>query len=366
MIEKLLVEPEELRETTLQKVWRWLRSPMDLLLYPIRATLMGMIVPQSWIDLNKQNRCGVNYKRQIYSEKFGLIINRIDYSIPGNNACGMEIVINSNNQAPIGERKLVISFTGNAIDARTNTLLFLEKQNELRSQAKPIYQNDFLSVDWPAYATTSDQLVDAGVSAVIRAIKAGYKTENITIVGHSLGGAVSAKVLEKMKDYPEVMQGQKFAGYVNHRSFSKIGDIIAAQVLFSMDNSLLKNNKSFVETTNNSWLAWFLNLIASLFGVQINSEKIFKDGDLPVSQMKFYADNKDEIINCGASIAQRIKQLSKRKIPTKIKMTSAHGHNNEFTNSLYKPSKNWTEWTASRKRISKKYVNVAKLRVMPY
>ena len=55
-----------------------------------------------------------------------------------------------------------------------------------------------MAIDYPQKATSTKELVDAGVSAVLRAINAGYKPANITITGHSFGGAWSALDLKDM------------------------------------------------------------------------------------------------------------------------------------------------------------------------
>ena len=70
-------------------------------------------------------------------------------------------------------------------------------------------KNDVMFVGYPKGATSSREILDAGVSAVRRAIEAGYKPENISITGWSLGGAISARVLEEMKPH---LDGKKFAG----------------------------------------------------------------------------------------------------------------------------------------------------------
>jgi hypothetical protein len=242
------------------------------------------------------------------------------------------IIAPKNDQTPLNERELVITFHGNGMKASHSVYGFFNS-----TKAK----GDLLAVEYPDYATTSKELVDAGVSAVIRAIKAGYEPKNITIAGHSLGGAVSALVLKEMKKYPEVMNGQKFAGYVNHRSFTNLGDVVASHANHKDDNSLLKENKEFIKETKASWLGWFTNGFASLIGIQLDAKSALSTPDLQVSQMKFYADDKDEVIRHGASMAARIKDI---EVPTKVKYTNKYGHNGVASNSLYKSSKSHTKW----------------------
>jgi hypothetical protein len=279
---------------------------------------MIFVVPASFVNpkrfTNSMSQIEIdNAINELNRDYFTL--QRINYSIPRNKKCAMEIAINNRNHYNIDKRKLVISFGGNAMNARDMIFGFLQS-NANNSRRHKVC--DFLAVDWPAYATTSEQLVNAGVSAVVRAIKAGYKPENISIAGHSLGGAVSAKVLEKMKQYPDIMKNQKFAGYVNHRSFTKLGDVKGGS---------------------------FVNLIARIFSVQLDAESALQQDNLPVSQMKFYADNKDTVIKTEASIANKVQhgQIIE-KIPTKVKITPSCGHSSDFANSLFKPSSSHMLW----------------------
>ena len=141
------------------------------------------------------------------------------------------------------------------------------------------------------------------------------------------------------------MKGQKFEGYVNHRSFSNLGDFVAAHANHKNDNSLLNENKDFIKDTKKSWLGWFTNGFASLIGIQLDAESALSTPDLPVSQMKFYADNQDEVIKHGSSMAAGIKDI---EVPTKVKYSNINGHNGAPSDSLYKTSKSHTEWSAKK------------------
>lgn len=341
IIESLKKEPQELKEGLGSWLFRWMTLP----LWPIRALLMNIIVPTAWVVMTVYAE---KYMQKFINEKVasqGYSLETINYSTPSNSKCSM-IIAAKNDQTPLNERKLVITFHGNGMKAFESVHSFFNSKKT---------KGDLLAVDYPDYATTSKELVDAGVSAVIRAIKAGYEPKNITIAGNSLGGAVSALVLKEMKKYPEVMNGQKFAGYVNHRSFTNLGDVVASHANHKDDNSLLNENKDFIKDTKKSWLGWFTNGFTSLLGVQLDAESALSTPDLPVSQMKFYADDGDEVIRHGASMAARIQDI---EVPTKVKYTKKHGHNGTISNSLYNSSKPHTKWNEQKQDRKQKFAKI--------
>jgi hypothetical protein len=149
---------------------------------------------------------------------------KIDYKISSNDKCSMVFAKNQNIDNDITEKKLVINFGGNG-EPMLHRLDYLSRISDISS--------DIIFVSYPKGATSSQELVESGVSAVRRAINAGYKLENITIAGHSLGGAVGALVLQEMKNH--LNQEQKFACYINHRSFKDLGAVIAAHAGSSQD-----------------------------------------------------------------------------------------------------------------------------------
>ena len=260
-------------------------------------------------------------------------IQKIKYTIPRNSNCEMIMAMNQNNKEDdISKRKLVITVGGNAMFPENSICNLISIKKDI--------SNDLLAIGLPKKATSSAELVDATVSAMLRAKQAGYKIENITVAGHSLGGAITALALQKVKQYLE--PNEKFAGYVNHRSFNNIGGFIAGYLnrdkTFSED---LKNSNDLYKLNKASWFGWLVNGLTWLLGVQLNAEAALKD--LPVKQMKIYADGDDKVIRNVAAFANAAKENS-INIPTKIKITPEHGHTDSRSNSLYKPSKPYTEW----------------------
>ncbi len=367
IINKLQETPKELEEGLLKKLWRWITLPVTICLWPIRALLMACIVPTSWRDMVEAQLSKLPLREKLRKEKESNELKQqyqtIDYSTPSNNKCSM-LLVSPKNETVVSDRKLVIVFDGNAEPAAFVVQNFVEYKN-----TKNI-DNDLLVVEYPKKATTSKELVDAGVSAVLRAIKAGYEPKNITIAGYepknitiagnSLGGAVSALVLKEISEkHSQIMKGQKFAGYVNHRSFAKLGDVIAALFKDKYDNSFINPNSEFKKDTKSSWLGQFLNGFAWLIGLQLDAESALSNpGSLLVEQIKFYADNKDEMIKHGAAIAARMEQTNLNTI--RIKYTGFHKHNSNYSNSLYKPSKDHGLWDKSKSmnKHNKKYMEI--------
>lgn len=203
---------------------------------------------------------------------------KINYKISSNDKCRMVFAKNQNIDNDITEKKLVINFGGNG-ETMLGRLDDLSRISDISS--------DIIFISYPKGATYSQELVDGGVSAVLRAINAGYKPENITIAGHSLGGAVSALVLQEMKNH--LNQEQKFACYINHRSFKDLGAFVAAHAKSSQDG----------------WLRKAINGIAWAFRVQLDAESAIKSG-LPVEKIVAYYDEQDGVIKPAASIGKAI------------------------------------------------------------
>jgi hypothetical protein len=349
LINALKQEPAELEDSGVKnsRLWNLATLFVRICLWPIRALSMLCIVPTSWINvLSQEQQNGIlEYIEDDY--------HTINYSTPSNSECSM-LLAPMKNETQVRNRKLVILFGGNAqpaistvacfVQTIAQTILYFVKTQDKSKQIN----NDLLVVEYPKMATTSQQLVDAGVSAVIRAINAGYQPENITIAGHSLGGAVSAVVLKEISEkYKHVMQDQKFAGYVNHKSFTNLGDFIAAHAHHKDENTFKDQSYNFINDTKSSWLGKFFNGLTSLLGLQLDAESALLSPDsLLVKQMKFYADDHDEVIRHGASMTARMEPKSSNTI--RIKYTAFNEHSLKGSNSLYKPSKVYTAWNKNK------------------
>ncbi len=322
----------------LKRYWNPLKSLINPILYPIRSILGKAIINEaSWGKRSENsNLQGLNSKdaegRYKKITKGIYTVQRIDYPISGNKNCSMIIASNSNNDAK--NRKLVINFHGNDVDAQNSQILH-------SALTDPAVKNDFMAIDYPQNAISTNELVDAGVSAVLRAINAGYKSENITITGHSFGGAWSALVLKEIKQY--LPQGHKFEQYINHKSFTNIGDVFAAKRNAQHgDLTLEATEKQKYQEDNKTFLSRVVNFVGSLLGLQFDSESAL-GGDLPVQKMKFYAGNHDINVPSASSMAVAMEIKKNVTLPTQIKYNSTQ--HSEYAEGLYKTGRK--EWSTN-------------------
>ncbi len=322
IIESLKREPWQMQKINPWYFWikRTLTLPLRVLTFPLRWLFMRIICPISYEDDTVSDEFLVGGKNLTEKAKNAFSIHEINYQISKNDRCSMFLCANmKNNDTPASKRKLVINFGGNLefISDRLTTIL--------RSVGKPI-SNDIIFVLYPNKATSSQELVDGGKSAILRAINAGYQINNITIAGHSLGGAVSAIAMNAVKPH---LNGQEFWHYINHRSFTNLGDIIGAYLNYSNDNE-----KELRHKAKSSWIGQIVNRLTEILGLQLDAEKAIRAG-LPVNSMTLYRCQEDEVIKTGASIAAAI---NNHEIDTTAPVTfnvTKNQHNDKCSNKIY-------------------------------
>lgn len=342
----LKVEPAQLRSSRYEQLINFVTLPFRLVIRPFKVLVGSMIVPVThYSELQRRQALPADWNGQ-NGKAFKTEL--IDYSIPQNKKCFMIMAVNKKLELPqeTANRKLVIAFPGNCMMPHD----FFSHLSNINKELG----NDFLALGYPKGANSSKELVDAGVSAVLRAMQAGYQPENITIAGHSLGGAVAACALREMKVH--LQDNEKFAGFVSHRSFSSIGDFVGAAMTSTRRDSFLADNGAAARAeARSSWTGWIAKGLTSLFGWKLNAEAALRDPSLAVKQMKIYADDRDEVIRHGASVAAALQ--ASNNVPTKIKITTQQGHNGAFANSMFKPSKTHSDWDPT-KTHSAKYAHI--------
>lgn len=348
IFQDLSKEPEQIKwyRNPFSSLVGLITLPFRIIFYPLRALLGSQIINDaSWEERSQKTDLNVDEKDEkgTYKEcKKGVYtVKRVDYSISRNSNCSLIIAVNEKNDT--NNRKLVINFHGNDVDAQNSQIL----DAALKAQD---LTNDFMAIDYPKKATSSKELVDAGVSAVLRAINAGYRPENITITGHSFGGAWSALVLKEMKNY--LKKDEKFEGYVNHKSFTNIGAVAVAQGNNTHED-LNADNNAKIQYQKEGFLSKSINFVGSICGLQFDGKSALNDKKLPVKQMKFYAGNADENVPSEASVAVAIEIENDLSIPTQIK----YNNTTHFTyaKSLFKPSKDHKDWTKDKAAPNQKY-----------
>jgi hypothetical protein len=275
IVEELKKEAEILKPNGWQKFWATIsgpvRYPLRFLSWPFRALFSIVIVPaayeESLNDLAQAEEYCPHDTEALKLSNNNFFHQEIKYGIPRNDSCSMIFTVNKNDTKAVEKRKLTIFFSGNGQTALSS----LDGLVRLHSMGNNNITNDVLFVDWPKGAKSSKELVNSGLQAVFRAISAGYKPENITISGFSLGGAVAAEVLKESKKYLE--PNEKFHAYVNHRSFSDLESVVAGWISnVKVINFILKT---------------IINGLLSLLGLNLDAGSAIKSG-LPVGRMKFY------------------------------------------------------------------------------
>lgn len=299
----------------------------------VKIILPTAIIPAAWLSTLQYIRIPFGLHRTSYT------IAHTNYSTRSNSRCSMIAVVGQGSKL-IQDRKLVVTFHGNAMLASHSVANFLN----LVQQRPGRVTNDFIGVEFPDNASSSRELVDAAVAAIRKAIAAGYQPQNITIAGHSLGAAIAAEALAKIaRDYPEDLRGQNFAGYISHKSFTKLTHVV----------------------TQPGMLRSALNCIASAFDLQLDAEAAIRSQKFPVQQMKFYkgdgygslnGSSGDGLMPNEESIATAMQNNPIAGIPLRVKEYSlgydqSNGlpygnHNGFFSPSLFKPSKPAAGWTA--------------------
>ena len=314
----LKTEPEQLKSTWYSYITDAITLPLRIITYPLRAGAMWAIAPATRWNIEDtvkdyKNEDTKSTLRKIASttkqaiflnDKFA--IQKIKYTIPRNKNCEMIMAMNHKNpEQDISKRKLVITVSGNGILPEECILSLKDIDN---------INNDVLAIGFPKNATSSAELVDATVSAMLRAKQAGYEIENIKVTGHSLGGAITALALQKVQEYLE--PNKKFAEYVNHKSFTNLGNVVtglmsSGKTLESQtDQSIEDQNKADIELykqSNSSFLSKFMNGLAWLLGVQLNAVDAFKS-TLPVEKIKIITAEADKVIHESAAIKNAIQQ----------------------------------------------------------
>jgi hypothetical protein len=82
--------------------------------------------------------------------------------------------------------------------------------------------DNLMFINYPFKAYSQKKVINYGYNAIKDLIEKNYKSENIDVIGVSIGGAVSANVLRKLKKEDNI----KIGNYFNVNSFSKINKVI--------------------------------------------------------------------------------------------------------------------------------------------
>lgn len=350
IIKELQKESKELKKKT--TFWSVSSLPFKLafrlVTWPFRALLSLTIIPGAYASVHRINTKDYGERGNVMdiTQNFksnGLLqgnlgrkfeFQQIKYKVSRNNRCSMIFAYNKTQQSTnINEKNLVIHFEG-CMGTPQWTIRNLRDIDEAGKSVK--INNDILVVNWPKGAKTSEELVNAGLEALLRARQAGYKAENITISGYSLGGAVAAEVLKKAKKY--LREDEKFRAYINHRSFTNLGEVIANHITSSKLN----------------WLfSALINGLLNFLGLNLDAKSAVRSV-LPVEKMTFYYTPQDEIIKEKSLIAIAVKEdiSITGSIKNEVKIDGGNNHSDFY--KIPKPGKETAETKISAEQESNK------------
>ena len=181
------------------------------------------------------------------------------------------------------DKKLFINFLGNS-DCTYN----IERnfRTDIQDQWK---KHDHIWINYPTSISNMKDMVNHGESVIKHFINTlGYKPENITIIGYSLGGGVATEVMDRFSDTFK-MNNQKFNAFYNINSFSKLSNVI--KNILSVFRYIF-----YFEIKKN----------------ELDSTKICKP-EFPVSNIIVLSNDNDKVIPKKASLNQFINEDKSKK-----------------------------------------------------
>jgi hypothetical protein len=202
-------------------------------------------------------------------------------------------------------QKVLVVFSGNGISMH-DILLNLEHALENYKE----YDN-VMFINYPANAFSEKKVIDYGYNAIKDLINTGYKPENIDVIGHSIGGAVSANVLQKLVKE----DGVKVGNYVNINSFSKISKVLP----FAPESMQEGKARKALSVLSSAVFA----------GFELNAEKILNDKENSIAEnMTVISAKGDEVIDEYASLSRKVENENVNLIKNDKELNDPHNEIN--------------------------------------
>ena len=209
------------------------------------------------------------------------------------------------NQKKENQKTLVV-FPGNGFSL--SSILSGFKNGRYLEKYKP-YDNIML-INYPSHAYSQNKVINYGYDAIKDLIGRGYKSGNIDVMGHSIGGAVSAKVLRKLKKEDGINVGN----YVNVNSFSKIP----------------KTLPFASESLREGFIRKAISALSSVLfvGFSLNAAEAINDqGDFAARNTTVIRTKGDEIIDQYASLS---KEITNKAVTIKVEIKDGEDPHNEI------------------------------------
>lgn len=178
----------------------------------------------------------------------------------------LQITPSSLVNKPDIEKKFIINFVGNAMSYED---VIEEIKNNAKALNRVVIGFNLRGVKKSTgQAKSKDDLVTDGIAQVQRLLDAGVPSQNITLKGHSLGGALATMVAHHFHQ-----QGRPLYLF-NDRSFSSITNFVVGQIRTAGTGTGHK------ETFGMKLLGWiakpFIKLGVSLVKWEINADDAYK------------------------------------------------------------------------------------------
>jgi hypothetical protein len=261
------IAKEETFYQKFKKHFFWLVKNIILLpLFPLRLILSIFIIPAAWLPIETISDDKLNPYWAINEPA----ITKFAFSGVSNFYYKKNT---TNRNKSLCNRQITLFFGGNAENHRSLTDMHHA-------------QNDIIFVDHPAYVMSTRTLVDNAKNIIKGLIKSGVDPAKLTIVGFSLGGAISLVALTELtkenQNFPEIKEFQQFSSFTNLPTC----------------------------VTEKQWLATLLKwlLLKPLDLGDLDAQAAYEAGTIPAKNEYFYYNIHDPVIPDRASFAQYIKQ----------------------------------------------------------
>jgi hypothetical protein len=217
------------------------------------------------------------------------------------------VLYEKNTNTDKKDQKIIVVFPGNGFSL-SSILSGFENGRYLEKYAP--YDNIML-INYPSHAFSQKKVIDYGYNAIKDLINTGYKPENIDVIGHSIGGAVSANVLQKLVKE----DGVKVGNYVNINSFSKISKVLP----FAPESMQEGKARKALSVLSSAVFA----------GFELNAEKILNDKENSIAEnMTVISAKGDEVIDEYASLSRKVENENVNLIKNDKELNDPHNEIN--------------------------------------